>query len=61
MRGWEVRQVWWEVPQFSSDAERVAWVGSELDAAVDGYAGRVMVVAKSLGTECAVPLVSGRQ
>ena len=50
MRGWDVRQVWWEVPQFDSDAEEVAWVGSELDAAVDGYAGRVMVVAKSLGT-----------
>ena len=50
IRGWNVRQVWWEVPQFSSDAEEVAWVGSQLDAAVDSYAGRVMVVAKSLGT-----------
>lgn len=50
MRGWSVRQVWWEVPQFSSDAEEVVWVGSQLDAAVDGFAGRVLVVAKSLGT-----------
>lgn len=50
MRGWDVRQVWWEVPQFSSDAEVVAWVGSQLDAAVDGYEGHIMVVAKSLGT-----------
>ena len=50
MRGWDVRQVWWEVPRFDRDDEMVAWVGSQLDAAVDGYAGRVMVVAKSLGT-----------
>lgn len=59
MRGWDVRQVWWEVPRFGSDAEQVAWVGSELDAAVDGYAGRVMVVAKSLGT-LAAPVAAAR-
>jgi hypothetical protein len=50
MRGWDVRQVWWETPRFSSDAEEVAWVCDQLDAAVDGYDGRVLVVAKSLGT-----------
>lgn len=50
MRGWEVRQVWWEVPDVDSDAEEVAWVGAQLEAAVDGYPGRVLVVAKSLGT-----------
>jgi len=50
MRGWDVRQIWWEVPEFSSDAEQVAWVDAELDAALDGYSERVMVVAKSLGT-----------
>jgi hypothetical protein len=49
-RGWDVRQVWWEVPRFSSDAEEVAWVSAQLEAAVEGYAGRVLVVAKSLGT-----------
>lgn len=49
MRGWNVRQVWWDVPRLG-DAEEVAWVGSQLEAAVDGYAGRVLVVAKSLGT-----------
>jgi hypothetical protein len=49
-RGWEVRQVWWEAPQLSSDADEVAWVSAQLDAAVDGYPGRVLVVAKSLGT-----------
>jgi hypothetical protein len=50
MRGWDVRQVWWEVPALGSDAEEVAWVGDQLDEAVDGYEGPVMVVAKSLGT-----------
>lgn len=59
MRGWEVRQVWWEVPQFGSDAEEVAWVGSQLDAAVDGFVGRVLVVAKSLGT-LAAPVAAAR-
>jgi hypothetical protein len=59
MRGWNVRQVWWEVPQFSSDAEEVAWVGAQLDAALDGYVGRVMVVAKSLGT-LAAPFAAAR-
>ena len=59
MRGWDVRQVWWEVPQFSSDTEETTWVGSQLDAAVDGYTGHVMVVAKSLGT-LAAPVAAAR-
>ena len=59
MRGWNVRQVWWEVPQFGSDAEEVAWVGAQLDAALDSNAGRVMVIAKSLGT-LAAPLAAAR-
>ena len=37
------------MPELSDD-EEVAWVGDQLDAAVDGYDGRVLVVAKSLGT-----------
>ena len=49
-RGWQVRQVWWEAPTDGSDDEEVAWVCDQLDAAVDGYDGRVLVVAKSLGT-----------
>jgi hypothetical protein len=49
MRAWDVRQVWWDVPEME-DGEEVAWVGDQLDAAVDGYDGRVLVVAKSLGT-----------
>ena len=49
-RGWDVRQVWWEPPELASDQEEVTWVGEQLDAAVEGYDGRVVVVAKSLGT-----------
>ncbi|MBZ5738228.1 hypothetical protein [Nocardioides mangrovi] len=52
-RGWDVRQVWWEVPRFDDDADEVAWVAAELAAAVDGHDVRVLVVAKSLGTLCA--------
>lgn len=49
-RGWDVRQVWWDVPRFGNDAEEVAWVEDQLEAAVDGHDGRLLVVAKSLGT-----------
>lgn len=59
MRGWDVRQVWWEVPPLDSDADEVAWVGRQLDAALDGYEGRMMVVAKSLGT-LAAPFAAAR-
>lgn len=50
MRGWDVRQVWWEAPERGSDADEIDWVGDHLDAALDDYRGRVLVVAKSLGT-----------
>ena len=50
VHGWDVRQVWWDVPPFASDAAEVAWVGDGLDAALDGYDGAVLVVGKSLGT-----------
>ena len=50
MRSWSVRQVWWEPPRFESDDDEVAWVGDQLAAAVEGYDGRMLVVAKSLGT-----------
>jgi hypothetical protein len=57
VRGWDVRQVWWDPPTFADDAAEVAWVGDELDAAVTGDdgsdrddGGPVVVVAKSLGT-----------
>lgn len=58
-RGWDVRQVWWEVPELASDADEAAWVSSRLDAALDGYEGRVLVVAKSLGT-LAAPVAAAR-
>jgi hypothetical protein len=52
MRGWDVRQVWWEAAERDTLAivDEIAWVGDQLDAALDGYTGRVLVVAKSLGT-----------
>jgi hypothetical protein len=58
-RGWDVRQVWWEVPDLADMAEQVEWVCDQLDAAVDGYDGRVLVVAKSLGT-LAAPRAAAR-
>jgi hypothetical protein len=42
--------VWWEAPQGLGDGDEIAWVGDQLDAAIDGHTGRVLVVAKSLGT-----------
>ena len=52
MRGWDVRQVWWEAAERGSlaIADEMDWVGDQLDAAINGYTGRVLVVAKSLGT-----------
>ena len=50
MRGWSVRQVWWDAPEGLSDDDDVAWVGSQLDEAAEDYAGRVLVVGKSRGT-----------
>lgn len=50
MRGWDVRQVWWDVPTFDSDADEIEWVGDQLDAALAGHDGDVLLVAKSLGT-----------
>jgi hypothetical protein len=50
MRGWNVRQVWWEAPERGGDADEITWVCDQLDVAVEGYPGRILVVAKSLGT-----------
>ncbi len=50
--GWRVRDVWWDPPandSLSVDGE-VDWVGEQLDAAVAGFSGAVLVVGKSLGT-----------
>jgi len=48
--GWDVRQVWWQVPKGMSDTDETAWVARQLDSAVQDHTGRVLVVAKSLGT-----------
>jgi hypothetical protein len=50
MQGWDVRQVWWEPPKGASDDDEIRWVCDELDAAVEGHSGNVLVIAKSLGT-----------
>jgi hypothetical protein len=50
MRGWNVRQVWWEAPERGSDSDEMTWVGDQLEVALEGYPGRVLIVAKSLGT-----------
>ncbi len=50
MRGWSVRQVWWEPPVGTGDDDEMTWVGNQLEDAVAGHTGRVLVVAKSLGT-----------
>ncbi len=52
MQGWAVRQVWWDAAERGSlsIADETAWVGDQLESALDGHVGRVLVVAKSLGT-----------
>ncbi len=52
IRGWDVRQVWWEAPERGSlpIADEMDWVGDQLDQAFEGYTGRQMVIGKSLGT-----------
>lgn len=53
-RGWDVRQVWWHdnAPERGPHdvTDEMAWVERELEAACEGYGGRLMVMAKSLGT-----------
>jgi hypothetical protein len=56
--GWSVRQVWWDPPAHESDEQTAAWVRSKVEPALpDG--GRVLLVAKSLGTYAA-PLAAER-
>ncbi|WP_104106425.1 hypothetical protein [Nocardioides sp. 616] len=60
-RGWSVRQVWWEAPSAGTVRavqDEITWVGDQLDEAVDGYDGRVLVVAKSLGSLAAARAAS---
>src|SRR3954452_2946984 len=55
---WSVRQVWGAPPPHESDEQTLAWVRGEVEAAVPPD-GRVLVVAKSLGT-LAAPLAAER-
>ena len=56
--GWSVRQVWWDPPAHESDEQTAAWVRAQVEPALpDG--GRVLLVAKSLGTYAA-PLAAER-
>ena len=50
--GWDVRQVWWDAAERGSASaeDEVAWVGDELDAALEGHDDPVLVIGKSLGT-----------
>lgn len=50
--GWNVRQVWWNAPERGTRdlASEMSWVHDELDAAVHGHDGPVLLIAKSLGT-----------
>lgn len=57
--GWSVRQVWWEVPESDDEDDGTAWVSRQLEGALAGFTGRVLVVAKSLGT-LAAPLAAAR-
>lgn len=50
MRGYDVRQIWWDAPERGSGTDEIEWVGEQFDAAVAGWVGRVLVIGKSLGT-----------
>jgi len=56
--GWSVRQVWWDPPAYESDEQTTAWVRAQVEPALPA-GGRVLVVAKSLGTYAA-PLAAER-
>jgi hypothetical protein len=56
--GWSVRQVWWDPPAYETDEQTLAWVRGEVEAALP-TTGRVLVVAKSLGT-LAAPVAAER-
>jgi hypothetical protein len=56
--GWSVRQVWWDPPAHESDERTLAWVREQVEQALP-ESGRVLLVAKSLGT-WAAPLAAER-
>ena len=56
--GWSVRQVWWDPPPHETDEQTTAWVRARVEQALPD-SGRVVLVAKSLGTYAA-PLAAER-
>jgi predicted alpha/beta-hydrolase family hydrolase len=56
--GWSVRQVWWDPPAHESDEQTTAWVRARVEEALP-EGGRLLLVAKSLGTYAA-PLAAER-
>jgi predicted alpha/beta-hydrolase family hydrolase len=56
--GWSVRQVWWDPPAYETDEQTTAWVRDQVEAELPD-SGRVVLVAKSLGTYAA-PLAAER-
>jgi hypothetical protein len=56
--GWSVRQVWWDPPAHETDEQTTAWVRARVGEALPDR-GRVLLVAKSLGTYAA-PLAAER-
>jgi hypothetical protein len=56
--GWSVRQVWWDPPKHETDELTTTWVRAQVEDELP-ESGRVMLVAKSLGTYAA-PLAAER-
>ena len=56
--GWRVHQLWWDPPHLPGDPGRPEWVREQVEAVLP-YDGRVLLVAKSLGT-LAAPLAAER-
>jgi hypothetical protein len=50
--GWAVRQVWWDPPEHETDERTTAWVRERVEEELPD-SGRVLLVAKSLGTYAA--------
>ena len=50
--GWRVEHLWWDPPPHESDEQTTAWVRDQVEPVLPS-SGRVLLVAKSLGTYAA--------